>query len=86
METTIRIEIEKAIKAQKWDKYGFQYAISGMDVHSSYGTIFGDSYYKKEIIEKFWELCETRFYRIADFTTFRNNEVLQNFAKTQKSN
>lgn len=63
--------IKGAIKAQRWDKHSYQYALSGMDHWGmwEYSTLL-----KKEIIERFYLMIETKFYLIKHYTTFKNIE------------
>lgn len=68
---TIKTEIQKAIKAQKWDKSSYAYAVHGMS-HWDVIGFFPDQYKKAEVIARFWELIETKFYMIKDYTTFKN--------------
>jgi len=63
--------IKEAIKKAKWDKHMYAYAIGAMDIHSTC-SLWPDSYRKAELIERFYKLCETRFDKIANFTTFKH--------------
>lgn len=66
-----RNEIEQAIKAQGgWDKSSYAYAIAAMDVYNAKGRYYTE-YKKTELVDEFYRLCETRFDRIANSTTFR---------------
>ena len=72
MKTINKEVIASAIKAAKWDKASFHYAVSFM---RPAGDFIGyDWYTKKELVEQFWSLVETRFSVIAGFTTFNGFE------------
>jgi len=63
-------EIKQAIKAQKWDKASYEYAIHAMNPW----TYISGLYLKKELIEKFYADIQEpkKWARIKDFTTFKN--------------
>jgi hypothetical protein len=64
-------KIKQAIKAQKWDKASYIYALEGMNLHS-YGAF--DMRKKPEVIEIFYRHIQepVKWARIKDYTTFRN--------------
>jgi hypothetical protein len=64
-------QIKSAIKAQKWDKSSYSYAIGGMDPFNP-KSLYYDSYKKEEIVKEFYKLCETKFRNITHYTTFKN--------------
>lgn len=68
---TIKTEIQKAIKAQKWDKSSYAYAVHAMDHWNSKG-FFPDHCLKTEIVAEFWKLIDTKFYMINSFTCFKH--------------
>lgn len=65
--TTSIDNIKAAIKAQKWDKYSYVYALNAMKPHSFY-----DRYKKQYLIDLFFEEIESKFRCIAHFTTFKD--------------
>ena len=66
-----RIEIESAIKnaSYKWLKNDYIYSINSM---LPYYWGDGTCYTKNEVIQYFYTLCETKFFVISNFTTFKN--------------
>jgi hypothetical protein len=67
-------KIKQAIKAQKWDKASYAYAIDGMNpwifpISGMYSLTL-----KKELIERFYKDIQDaeKWARIKDYTTFRN--------------
>lgn len=65
--TPSRQQISDAIKKQKWDRHSYEYACNAMSPYRYF-----DIYKKPELIEIFYTLCETKFDRIANFTTFKH--------------
>lgn len=65
-------KIKDAIKAQKWDKYSYVYAINAM---LPYYWGDGEGRYKADVIDYFYELIETKFNNIKGFTTFKNLDI-----------
>lgn len=63
-------KIKQAIKAQKWDKASYEYAIHHMN---PWTNIYG-MYLKKELIERFYKDIQDakKWACIKNFTTFRN--------------
>lgn len=63
-------KIKQAIKAQKWDKASYEYAIHSMN---PWTNICG-MYLKKELIERFYaDIQEPKKWAcIKNFTTFKN--------------
>ena len=84
MDSQIRLEIEGEIKKQRWDKASYAYAIGSLDHYSSF-HMYPECHKKQEIIDRFYKLCETKFWLIAGYTTFRDNTILQGFALRQKA-
>ena len=64
-------QIKSAIKAQKWVKSCYGYAIGGMDPFNA-KSLYCDSYKKEEVVNEFYRLCETKFKSISGYTTFKN--------------
>lgn len=58
-----------AIQKDHWDKYSYQYALTAMNPH---GVWLHGTEKKQYYVDKFYELCETKFHCIKGFTTFRN--------------
>lgn len=65
--------LEKAIKANMWDKSTYGYAISAMSVLNPYG-LYWDNYKLQEVKDEFYRLATQSEYfkRIKNFTTFKN--------------
>lgn len=65
-----REALEIAIKAQKWDRSSYEYALNHMLPY----RCFSDSsiYLKKELVELFYETVKTKWNNIKSFTTFKN--------------
>lgn len=63
--TTSIDNIKAAIKAQKWDKYSYVYALNAMEPHRAW-----DVYTKKHLVEIFYEYIQHSFRSIARFSTF----------------
>jgi len=63
-------KIKQAIKAQKWDKASYEYAINAMNPW----TIIDGMYLKKELIERFYREIQNpkKWACIKNFTTFKN--------------
>lgn len=80
METqVINIEtVKTAVKAQKWDKYSYAYALDHIYPHSLYAHSL-DIYKKVELVEKFYTAIQdpAKFARVKSFTTFRNLDVYE---------
>lgn len=64
-------KIKQAIKAQKWDKFSYEYAIKHMN--TSY-LQHGHMGKKAEVIERFYADIQEpkKWARISNFTTFKN--------------
>ena len=62
--------LQEAIKAQKWDRSSYEYALNAMLPN----RCFSDSsiYKKAELIDMFYEAVETKWSSIRNFTTFKN--------------
>jgi len=67
--------IKDAIKAQKWDKSSYVYAINGM---LPYYWGDGEGRYKADVIAYFYQLVETRFSAIKGYTTFKHLSINNN--------
>lgn len=61
------IAIQNAIKAQKWNRSSYEYAMNSMLPYR-----YWDVYKKAELIEIFYKTIETKFHLIKGYTTFRN--------------
>ena len=63
-------KIKQAIKAQKWDKSSYEYAIHAMNPWTNISGL----YLKKELIERFYrDIQEPKKWNcIKNFTTFKN--------------
>jgi hypothetical protein len=64
-------KIKQAIKAQKWDKFSYEYAIKHMNAHYMSHGYMGK---KADVIERFYnDIQEPKKWNcIKDFTTFKN--------------
>lgn len=62
--------IKDAIKAQKWNRSSYEYALNAMLPYR-----YWDVYKKPELIANFYEAIETRFNAIKTFTTFRHLSI-----------
>lgn len=65
-----RAQLEQAIKAQKWDRGSYEYALNAMLPY----RYFSDSsiYKKADLIELFYKTVQTKWNSIKSFTTFKN--------------
>lgn len=65
-----REELEVTIKAAKWDRSSYEYALNHMLPH----RYFNDSsiYLKKDLVELFYETVKTKWNNIKSFSTFKN--------------
>lgn len=65
--------IQAAIKAQRWDKASYVYAMDNMFMYR-----YWDSYKKPELIERFYEAIKdyNNFRKIEKYTTFRDINCL----------
>lgn len=71
---TIKSEIQIAIKANKWDKSSYAYAVHGMSHWDTCG-MFPEHHLKTEIVARFWELVDTKFYLINSYTCFKHIKI-----------
>jgi hypothetical protein len=64
-------KVKEAIKAEKWDKFSYEYAIKRMN---AYYLPHGHMGKKAEVIERFYKDIQNpeKWARIKDFTTFKN--------------
>lgn len=63
-------QIIAKLKGKGWDKSSYGYAISHMAPHSPMGK-YWSSYSLAELKAEFFQLAETNFDKIADFSTFK---------------
>ena len=65
-----RVQLEQAIKAQRWDRSSYEYALNAMLPY----RCFNDSsiYKKAELIELFYTIVPTKWNCIKGFTTFKH--------------
>jgi hypothetical protein len=67
-------KIKQAIKAQKWDKASYEYAVDAMNPWIFPISRMYSLKLKKDLIERFYADIQDaeKWARIKDFTTFKN--------------